>query len=61
MGLHDSSTIEEGKVQIKPQGSAKHSIVYTKPKNMLSKKGNLSYSEISEVFFLIILPIVLTT
>jgi hypothetical protein len=42
----DSSSSEQGKVQIKPLGAAKHSIVITKPEDMLSKKGNQSYSEI---------------
>lgn len=44
--LDDSSSSEQGKVQVKPLGAAKHSVLITKPEDMLSKKGNLSYSGI---------------
>jgi hypothetical protein len=46
MMLDDSSSSEQGKVQVKPLGAAKHSVLITKPEDMLSKKGNLSYSGI---------------
>jgi hypothetical protein len=42
----DSSCNEQGTVEITPQGAAKHSILCTKPEDVLSKKGNLSYSGI---------------
>jgi hypothetical protein len=44
--LDGSSSSEQRKVKIKPLGAAKHSVLTTKPEDMLSKKGNLSYSGI---------------